>query len=251
MNDVLKAPLIEYLTGLADDELILGHRLSEWTGHAPILEEDIALSNMALDELGHARFWYELRQELDGSTPDELIFFREAGQYRNSQLVELPRGDWAFTMLRQYLFDSYEYLLLEMLRESDYRPLAERAAKAYKEELYHVRHAHLWVERLALGTAESAARMATALAALWPYAGQLFVAGGGEAQLVKAGLVPSRSALQARWLELVLPHLAEIGLTPAGPLTLPEWDRGQHSKHLAELLGEMQKVARWEPAGDW
>ena len=251
MNEALRAPLIEYLTVLADDELILGHRLSEWTGHAPILEEDIALANMALDELGHARFWYELRQELDGSKPDQLIYFREAGQFRNIQLVELPRGDWAFTMLRQYLFDTYEYLLLDALRESNCRRLAERAAKAYREELYHLRHTHLWVERLALGTLESTARMKAALTALWPYVGQLFVAGDGEAQLVQAGFVPIRSTLQERWQELVLPHLAEIGLLPAGPLTLPEWDRGQHSPHLAELLSEMQRVARWEPAGEW
>ena len=251
MDATLKAPLVEYLTGLADDELILGHRLSEWTGFAPILEEDIALSNMALDELGHARFWYELRHSLDGSEPDQLIFFREAAGYRNVQLVELPKGDWALTMLRQFMFDAYESVLLAGLRESHWGPLAERAAKAYKEELYHLRHTQLWVERLALGTVESTARMQAALATLWPYVGQLFAPLSGEKALVAAGYLLPQAMVQRRWQEYVEPCLEKIGLRPAGPLRIPDWDRGQHSEHLVALLTEMQAVARWEPAGDW
>ena len=120
MNQAIQQILTQKLLALADDELILAHRNSEWIGHGPILEEDIALANIAQDELGHANLWYELHQTLTGDEPDDLAFFREADQFRNVQLVELPRGDWAFTMLRQYLFDAYELLLLDQLRHSRY-----------------------------------------------------------------------------------------------------------------------------------
>ena len=125
----LAAPLADRLLALADDELILAHRNSEWAGHAPVLEEDIAFANLALDEMGHAAIWYGLREALTGESADRLIFFRDAGAYRNAQLVELPRGDWAFAMLRQYLFDAAESVRLPQLANSAYRPLAEAAAK--------------------------------------------------------------------------------------------------------------------------
>ena len=125
---------------LADDELILGQRDSEWTGHAPILEEDIAFSNIAQDELGHATIWYGLLSELTGEEPNELVFFRDFDDFRNVTLVELPNGDWAFSMLRQYLFDAFEMVRLSQLLESLYRPVAEAAAKIRMEELYHYRH---------------------------------------------------------------------------------------------------------------
>src|SRR5215471_16608308 len=137
-----------YLLALADDELLLGHRDSEWTGHAPILEEDIAFANLAQDEIGHAALWYGLLRNLDGSDPDRLIFFREPGAFRNAQLVELPKGDWAFSMLRQYLFDAAESVRLPLLAVSTHRPLAEAAAKIRPEELYHLRHTQAWIQRL-------------------------------------------------------------------------------------------------------
>ena len=251
MDSDLKNALIGYLTALGDDEMVLGHRDSEWTGYAPILEEDIALANIALDELGHARLWYDVRQSLDESDPDQLVFFREAGDFRNVQLVELPKGDWAFTMLRQYFFDAYEYVLLDAMRTSDYEPLAERAEKAHKEEIYHLRHTHSWVERLALGTDESKARMEQSLAALWPLVGQLFVPLPEETILLAANFVPDRSRLQMRWLEIVMAHLEAVDLTPAAPLTRPDLSRADHTPFLTEMLGEMQSVARWEPEGDW
>ena len=251
MDEKLQASLIELFTALADDELVLGHRVSEWTGFAPILEEDIALANIALDELGHARMWYELRAQLDGSDPDQLVFFRSATDYRNVQFVELPKGDWAFTMLRQYFFDAYEYVMLDALRKSRYQPLAERAEKAFKEEMYHLRHSHMWVERLALGTGESKARMVTALASLWPLVGQLFKPLPAEALLVEADFAVARSELQVRWLEIVMAHLQKVGLKAAAPLALSNLTRKQHSAHLEDLLGEMQQVARWEPQGEW
>ncbi|MGH7428237.1 MAG: 1,2-phenylacetyl-CoA epoxidase subunit PaaC, partial [Candidatus Methylomirabilaceae bacterium] len=155
---------------LADDELILAHRDSEWTGHAPILEEDIGLANIAQDELGHAGLWYGIYRSLVGHDPDRMVFFREAGDWRCVQLVELPKGDWAFTMLRQYLFDAYEHVLLTQLAQSRHEGVAAAAAKIRQEELYHSRHTSAWVRRLGLGTAESHRRTQDALDALWPYA---------------------------------------------------------------------------------
>ena len=151
--------LNDYILSLADDELILGHRDSEWCGHAPILEEDIAFANLALDEIGHANLWYGLLAgilEQDPLTyPDQLVYFRRPNDYRNIQMVELPNGDWAFSMLRQYLLDAAELVRLNALAQSQFIPLAEVAAKILKEELYHHRHSSAWVRRLGLGTATS------------------------------------------------------------------------------------------------
>lgn len=239
--------LIRKLTALADDEIILAHRGGEWTGHAPILEEDIALANIAQDELGHAGLYLGLRGALDGSDPDRLAMFRGPGEYTNTRLVELPRGDWAFTMLRQFLYDAYEALWLEAAQRSTYAPLAEVARKAVREEKFHLQHTALWVERLALGTEESARRSQNALNELWPYAAQLFGPVEGEAELVSAGLLPDLNDVRARWEKLVTTHLqGKCGLTlPTGGSA--EAGRGTHTEHLASLLAEMQRVAREHP----
>lgn len=255
MKPELNESLIRKLTALADDELILSHRNSEWTGHAPILEEDIALANIAQDELGHAGLWFELRKALDGSDPDRLVFFRDAPEYRNVQLVELPRGDWAFTMLRQYLFDAYEHVLLEQLTKSTYTPVRETAQKIRKEERFHLQHTHLWVERLGQGTAESNRRLQGALDELWPYAQQLFEALPGEDLLVHEGMTPDPQRVKRAWLELVLPHLAQAEVqvpvqVPAHE-TRPAHSREEHTEHLSVLLDEMQEVARLEPEAVW
>ena len=155
--------LIARLTTLADDKLLLSHRDAEWTGHAPILEEDIALANIAQDELGHAVGWLNLRRTLDGSDPEGLAFRRGPEQFRNSALTELPKGDWAFTMVRQYLFDAWEALWQDAARASAYVPLAQAAALALREEKFHLQHTALWLERLALGTPESGRRTRAAL----------------------------------------------------------------------------------------
>jgi ring-1,2-phenylacetyl-CoA epoxidase subunit PaaC len=168
MNDDLKEILRRKLLAMADDELVLAHRNSEWTGHAPILEEDIAFSNIAQDELGHAGLFYNIIQALTEEVPDQLVFFREAAEFRNVQMVELPKGDWAFSMVRQYLFDAFEMVRATQLVNSSYRPLADVAAKIRQEELYHYRHTSNWVHRLGLGTEESHGRMQTALDQLWP-----------------------------------------------------------------------------------
>lgn len=245
----LEIPLINQLTAIADDHLILAHRNAEWTGHAPILEEDIALANIAQDELGHAALLYELLADLNHTEPDQMAFFRDASQFRNTQLVELPKGDWAFTMLRQYLFDAFELAYLNLWQQTAYTPLAEIAGKMYKEELYHLRHTHIWVERLGLGTAESHQRMQKGLNELWKYAQQLFVPLPEEGKLVQVGFVPAQTTVYKSWQAIVVPHLQKCGLIiPEERLNV---GRDQHTEHLPALLADMQQVARADPTADW
>ena len=252
MNDGVRQALTERLLAMADDELILAHRNSEWAGHGPILEEDIAFANIALDEMGHGSIWYGLRGELSGEDTDRLIFFRNAGLYRNVQLVEFPRGDWAFSMVRQYLFDAAENVTLAHLKASAYAPLAEAAAKIATEEAYHLRHTGLWLRRLGLGTEESHSRTKAALDRLWPYAHQLFVPLPGDAALVAAGIIPDLALLRREWEGRVRLYLAECGLTITDE-ALPRRDisRTEHTEHLMALLAEMQSVARLDPEAEW
>ena len=244
----------DYLLGLADDELILGHRDSEWCGRAPILEEDIAFANIALDEIGHADLWYGLLAELSGEDPDtypdRLVYFREPMDYRNIQMVELPIGDWAFTILRQYLFDACEQVRLEALAHSQYTPLANIASKIVKEEFYHCRHTSVWVRRLGLGSAESHLRMQNALDDIWPYTAQMTQPMAGEDSLVQAGIVPDSSQLQSIWQAKVIPFLQECSLA------LPDLpgmalQREEHTPYLRVLIEEMQSVARSEANAVW
>lgn len=250
MNDALHTALAARLLASADDELILAQRNAEWTGHAPILEEDIALANIAQDELGHATIWYGLVETLTGENPDRLAFFREPGQFRSAQLVEQPRGDWAFTMLRQYLFDAYELTLLSRLVASAYQPAADAAARMRNEEIYHYRHSSAWVRRLGLGTEESHRRMQRALDELWPLTGQLFCAQPGDDLLVAAGFWPEYGEMERAWGEVALPFLEQAELVApdvaGGPV-----DRREHSTHLDALLADMQMVARTEREGVW
>lgn len=251
MDSHIKHALTAQLLAMADDEILLAHRDSEWTGHAPILEEDIALANLAQDELGHASVWYGLLHELTGEDANQLVFFRDASAYCNIQMVELPNGDWAFTLMRQYLFDVAEMLRLTALAESDYRPLADAAAKVRREELYHVRHSSAWVRRLGLGTEESHRRTQKALTTLWPFALQMFVPLPNETQLVADGILPDSAQLQDRWLDVVLPFLHQAGLEVPETLEPIAISRQQHSKYLAPLLQEMQEVARQDPGAEW
>ncbi|UCG23856.1 MAG: phenylacetate-CoA oxygenase subunit PaaC [Chloroflexota bacterium] len=247
-----KRALGERLLAMADDELILAHRNSEWTGHAPILEEDIAFANIAQDELGHAMLWYSLLADLTGDDPDHLAFFREAAGFRCSQMVELPRGDWAFSMLRQYLFDAYEMVLLAELAGSSYRPLAEAAAKMRPEEIYHRRHTGAWIRRLGLGTAESNGRVQRALETLWPMTGQLFWMADDYSILTAAGIMPDLTQVAVRWSEMVEPFLVDVELSlPIGVDNKALPPRGAHSPYLAPLLAEMQEVARLDEAAQW
>jgi ring-1,2-phenylacetyl-CoA epoxidase subunit PaaC len=242
------------LLAMADDELILAQRNSEWTGHAPILEEDIAFTNIALDEIGHAVLYYQLHAGLSSedpeSYPDRLVFWRPASEFRCLPFVEFPKGDWAFSMLRQYLFDMTEAVRLADLAQSWYRPLAAAAAKIQKEEHYHRHHTAAWVERLGRGTDESRQRMQTALDQLWPHALALFQPFDDQAELERANYLPGAAAWKAAWLNEVIAHLTQAGLQlPSG--SAPAEQRGSHSPHLQELLEEMQCVARSDPQADW
>lgn len=244
-----------YFISLGDDELILGHRNSEWAGHAPILEEDIAFANIALDEIGHARLWYELTADalaVDKTRfPDQQVFFRSAAEFRCLQFVELPRGDWAFSMVRQYLFDAFEQHRLAALAGSGHQQLAAVAAKIANEEAYHLRHTRAWVTRLGLGTEESQRRMQTALDELWPYSQALGSPLPGEDELLAAGTVPASAALFPRWLDEVTTFLQQSGLKVPASQPHVESDRAVHSEYFPALIAEMQEVAQLDPEAQW
>ena len=254
MEADLKNALAGYLLGLADDELLLGHRDSEWCGYAPILEEDIAFANLALDELGHASLWYRLVSELLGKDPeiypDQLVFFRPPSEFRNIQMVELPNGDWAFSIARQYFFDSAELVRLKALAESPAEPVAVIAAKIRKEEAYHHRHSQVWMERLGPGTDESHHRLQKAVNELWPFTEQLFeIELEAEELLVQAGVIPTSQDLRRAWLDQVLSLLETCQIEFS-------WQdlkisRYEHTASLNVLLGEMQSVARLDPEAAW
>ncbi len=250
----MNAQLAPHILALADDELILGHRNSEWCGHAPILEEDIAFANLALDEIGHAMLWYQLHAHLVGADPethpDQLAYFREPFEFRCAHLVALPKGDWAFTIVRQYLFDTLETTRLSHYAQSAFTPLAETAAKIRREEIYHLRHTSAWVKRLGLGTEESHRRMQTALDELWPYTGQLFDPLPGEDDLVRAGWLTASATLQTAWHAQVIPFLesANLRLPAAKMRTLA---RTLPSQHLVAILADLQQVARLDPQASW
>lgn len=250
----MNAQLAPHLLALADDELILGHRNSEWCGYSPILEEDIAFANLALDEIGHAMLWYQLHAQLVGADPetypDQLVYFREPFEFRCAQFVALPKGDWAFSMLRQYLFDTLETIRLAHYAQSAFTPLAETAAKIRREEIYHLHHTSAWVKRLGLGTEESHRRMQTALDELWPYTGQLFDPFPGEENLVQAGVLTSSATLLAAWQAQVIPFLEGANLRP--PATkMRTLDRALPSQHLVTILADLQQVARLDPQAQW
>lgn len=247
--------LAQHLIALGDDELVLAHRDSEWTGHAPILEEDIAFGNIALDELGHAISWYRVVAELLGedpaSYPDELAYRRPAAQFRNVQLVELPNGDWANTIVRQYLFDACEQLRLEALASSAHAGVAEVAGKLRTEEIYHQRHLKAWVLRLGQGTEESNQRMQRAVDVLYPYALQLFVPDPQQSELAAEQLMPDPSALGQAWREQVDSHLQRSGLMVHSGATPPAGSRSEHSEHLQPLVDELQQVTRAHAGARW
>ena len=255
MNEDLRRAAADYVLSLADDEMILSHRDSEWTGHAPILEEDIAFANIALDEMGHALLWYQVYSELVGEDPerwpDRLVFQRDADEFRHTPLVELPNGDWARSMLRQFLFDAAELVWLEDLANSAYAPIAAVARKIVNEERYHDRHTRAWVRRLGLGTDESRRRMQQALHGLWPYLADLTAPRPLEEMLVAAGVCPSAAAVRSRWLADVLPTLEAINLRVPEGFPPSPFDRRHHTSDLAALVAEMQSVARLEPEGVW
>lgn len=249
-----RAALAEYCLRLGDDRLVLGHRTSEWCGHAPILEEDIALANIALDLVGQAALLLKLAGELEGQGRDEdaLAYLRDSTQYRNQLMVELPRGDFAFTIVRQFLFGVQAFLQLDGLAKSAHPDLAGIAAKALKETRYHVRHAGEWVIRLGDGTEESHRRAQDALDELWRYTGEGFLADEVDATLVAAGLAPDMAPLQASWRAQVVEVLGRATLTvPPDRWAQRGGRQGRHTEHLGHMLAEMQVLPRTHPGAKW
>jgi len=252
VNDEMRRAAAAYVLSLGDDEMILSHRDSEWTGHAPILEEDIAFANIALDEMGHALLWYRLHAELVGEDPeahpDRLVYRRKAAEFRNTPLVEGPKGDWARSILRQFLFDSAELVRLAELSRSAHAPLAAVARKILTEERYHDRHTRAWVRRLGLGTDESRRRMQRALEELWPLVPDLMGQRPEEALLVAAGICPPADVVQESWEADVIPTVQAAGLRVPTESVPSGFNRFHHTPDLDELLAELQSVARLEPS---
>ena len=247
-------PLVEYLLRLGDDRLVLGHRLSEWAGHGPILEEDIALSNIALDLIGQANLLLELAgtSEGQGRTADALAYLRDAVDFRNVQLVELPIGDFGFTIVRQFLFSAFQVPFLERLQKSSNETLAGIAAKGYKEAVYHLRHSADWILKLGDGTAESHARAQAALDALWPYTHELLHADPVDAALVATGIAVDPATIAPLWRRTVTEVVAAATLTlPADGWVVRGGRSGKHTEHLGHMLAEMQILARSHPGAQW
>lgn len=243
-----------YLLRLADDRLILGHRLSEWCGHGPILEEDIALANIALDLIGQAALFLKLAGEMegDGRSEDALAYFRETTEFRNVHMVELPRGDYAFTIVRQFFFDVFSYHLLEQLQKSSNSEIAGIAAKGFKEVRYHVRHSSEWVARLGDGTAESHERAQKAVNELWRFTGEMFDADDVDRTVALSGEGVDPASLKEAWDSVVRDVLARATLViPDEPPAMTGGRRGIHTEHLGHLLSEMQIVARSHPGAEW
>jgi ring-1,2-phenylacetyl-CoA epoxidase subunit PaaC len=250
----------EYLLHLADNALVLGHRNSEWCGHGPELEQDIALTNVSLDLLGQARLLYQHAAHGigEGATEDTLAFLRDASDFRNLILVELPRGDWGLTILRQYLFSEFSLLQYEALQGSADTQLAAIAAKAIPEVTYHRRWARDWVVRLGDGTEESHARMEMALATLQPQFGELFRPADFEHTVTEMGIGIDPSTLQSEWILRVRQTLDEADLaadlssltTRANPTGM-YGKMGRHTEDLVHLLDEMQTLQRTYPGNEW
>ena len=245
---------VQYLLRIADTALIHAQRLGEWSGHAPVLEEDIALSNMALDLVGQARAVYTHAGAIEGAGHDEdqLAFLREERDYRNVTLVELPRGDFAFTVLRTAMMATFFKHLWSRLAASTDAELAAIAGKAVKEARYHQQHAADWIVRLAQGTDASRVRTERALSDLWRFHAELFTADDVDAQAAQAGLGPSWSELQEPWRAEMQQVLDEAGLqAPKSTSFLSAGKNGRHSEHMGFLLAEMQHLQRAYPGGVW
>lgn len=251
---VSETPLVLYALRRADDALILGHRLSEWCGHAPVLEEDMALSNIALDLLGQARELYSYAAKVEGRDNDEdkLAYLRDVRQYRNLLLLEQPNGDFARTMVRQFFYSAFADLYWRAMTASGDATLAAIAAKSEKESAYHLRHSSEWIIRLGDGTEESHARAQTAIDDLWDFTGEIFFVDEAERGLIEDGVAIDPAGLRPQWLKTVSDVIGEATL--AVPTT--EWMQqggrgGRHSEHLGHLLSELQSMQRTFPGLTW
>ena len=250
----LKEATRQYAIRLGDDALVLGHRLSEWCSNGPFLEEDLALTNVALDFIGRARMFYSYAAELaaDGSTEDTYAYTRDCREFSNLLIHELPRGDFAFSMARQYLVDVYNLAYMEALRTSADGTLAAIADKAVKESRYHLRRSHDWMLRLGDGTDESRQRLQRAVDELWGYTPELFASDALEQGLADAGIGVDAATLRAAWEQAVSATLAEATLQqPAGDWEVSGGRRGIHTESLGHMLSELQFMQRAYPGLRW
>lgn len=245
---------IGYALYLGDTSLILAQRLGEWVGHAPALEEDLALANISLDLLGQARYLLSYAGELEGQgrSEDDLAFLRDPSDYTNLALVEQPNVDFGQTIVRQFLIDAWQLQLFEQLQSSSEPRFAELAAKALKETRYHYRFSAGWVVRLGDGTEESHNRVQAGLNELWKYTTELFAPGAADEAAARAGIAPDPAALRAAWLAHVEPVLQESTLKRPADVSY-RWfgKRQQHTDHLSHLLAEMQFMQRTYPGSQW
>lgn len=246
--------LKELLYKMADDLLILGHRNSEWTGMGPLLEEDIAFSSMAQDKIGQSHALFQMLHQLGEQAPDTVAFTRNAEQFHNCVLVELPNQEYDFSLIRHFLFDTADAIRWEMLTRSAYEPLAQLARKIQGELRYHTLHADTWVKQLGSATTESITRMQQSLAMAMPYALGMFEESPHEAALIAEGIFEGEGRLTEAWVIRVEKVIS------ATQLTLPDWKLvqpayggrvGKHSEYLQPMLDEMNEVFRMDPTAEW
>lgn len=246
--------LFNYTLQQADNCLILGQRLAEWCGHGPILEQDIALTNISLDLIGQARMLFQYAAEVqgEGKSEDELVAFRDAWDYRNVLLVEQPNGDFAQTILRQFLFDTYNCYFYEALMNSEDETLAAIASKSHKEALYHIKWSSDWVIRLGDGTEESHQRITDALETLWSFTGELTQPNDTEVAASKEGYGVDLAALKVKREAKIKDVLEEATLAaPASGYSQIGGKNGQHSEHLGYILADLQFLQRAYPGNEW
>ncbi len=244
----------ELLYKMADDQLILGHRNSEWTGFGPLLEEDIAFSSMAQDKIGHSLALYTILHDLGEQNPDTIAFGRNADQFHNTVFTELPNAEYDFSLIRHFLYDTAEALRFEMLSQSSFEPLAQLATKVRGELRYHTMHANIWVKQLGTATKESIDRLQQSLEFALPYALGIFEPSSYESDLINEGIFEGEKVLEEKWKKKVEDVIAQT------QLELPKWEVatpyyggriGKHSEHLQPLLDEMGEVLRIDPTAEW
>ena len=253
MDEVTRAALGELLLTLADDEFVIGYWDSEWTGIAPMLEEDVAMSSVSQDEIGHAKAWYELLAELTADDADRIAYGRAAEDYRHAALMNHARTDWAFPIARRFLYEHADAVRLETLIHSSHGPVGDLAAKMRREETYHLMHFDLWLKRLAGAGGEARQHLAAALDRLWPDAAAIFSPLRHEDALVAAGVLPEpMDDLRRRWLQRVTTACAAAGLPVDGADVDPPADgRTRRTDDFRWLHGELTMVARSEEAATW
>ena len=251
---VTESPLVLYLLRRADDALILGHRLSEWCGHAPMMEEEMALANMGLDLIGQARELYSYAASVEdaGHDEDSLAYLRDERQYRNLLLVEQPNGDFARTMVRQLFYSAFADPFWRAMMASTDPTIAAIAAKSEKESAYHLRHCSEWVIRLGDGTAESKRRAQVAVDDMWAFTGELFHLDAADRGLIANGVAIDPESLRATWQATVAEVLRRATLAlPASDWMQKGGRAGQHTEHLGHLLSELQSLQRTYPNATW